>query len=166
MVSKTKQSTMGLLTDTYNYALRMHRECRESFPSRRLQRKPLVSDPGMHHGTCVTHVTWCVSGSLTRGGGKNVPGIPGACASRNVTYLVYPTLTVFFTFSILFMTQPPAFLIPTSLFYWKDRNPQSQQNTDVTWPASAVIAQTYYGDVIMGTMASQITSLVIVYSTV
>ena len=26
------------------------------FPHRRLQRKPLVSDPGMHHGTCVTHV--------------------------------------------------------------------------------------------------------------
>ena len=26
------------------------------FPRHRLQRKPLVSDPGMHHGTCVTHV--------------------------------------------------------------------------------------------------------------
>ena len=25
-------------------------------PRRRRQRKPLVSDPGMHHGTCVTHV--------------------------------------------------------------------------------------------------------------
>ena len=25
------------------------------FPTRRLQRKPPVSDPGMHHGTCVTH---------------------------------------------------------------------------------------------------------------
>ena len=23
-----------------------------------------VSDPGMHHGTCVTHVPWCMSGSL------------------------------------------------------------------------------------------------------
>ena len=50
------------------------------FPHRRLQRKPLVSDPGMHHGTCVTHVPWCMSWSLTRGGGENVPGIPGACA--------------------------------------------------------------------------------------
>ena len=49
------------------------------FPRRRLQRKPLVSDPGMHHGTCVTHVPWCMSGSLTRGGEENVPGIPGAC---------------------------------------------------------------------------------------
>ena len=50
------------------------------FPRHRLQGKPLVSDPGMHHGTCVTHVPWCMSGSLTRGGWENVPGIPGACA--------------------------------------------------------------------------------------
>ena len=35
----------------------------------------------MHHGTCVTHVPWCMSGSLTHVGGENVPGIPGACAS-------------------------------------------------------------------------------------
>ena len=50
------------------------------FPRRRFQRKPLVSDPGMHHGTCVTHVPWCMSGSLTCGDGENVPSIPGACA--------------------------------------------------------------------------------------
>ena len=46
----------------------------------RLQRKPLVSDPGMHNGTCVTHVPWCMSRSFTRNCGENVPGIPGACA--------------------------------------------------------------------------------------
>ena len=44
---------------------------------------PRVSDPGMHHGTCVTHVTWCLPGSLTCGflwsrWRENVPGIPGA----------------------------------------------------------------------------------------
>ena len=50
------------------------------FARRRFQRKPLVSDPGMHHGTCVTHVPWCMPGSLTCGDGENVPGIPGACA--------------------------------------------------------------------------------------
>ena len=50
------------------------------FSRRRFQRKPLVSDPGMHHDTCVTHVPWCMSGSLTCSGGENVPGIPGACA--------------------------------------------------------------------------------------
>ena len=54
---------------------------------------PRVNDPDMHHGTCVTHVPWCMPGSLTSGfsfevgGGKNVPGIPGACATRNFTYL-------------------------------------------------------------------------------
>ena len=51
-------------------------------------RKPLVCDPGMHHGTCVTPVPWCMSGSLTHNGGENVPGIPGACTIRNFTYLV------------------------------------------------------------------------------
>ena len=56
------------------------RNAGDVFPRRRFQRKPLVSDPGMHHGTCVTHVPWCMSGSLTCGDGENVPGIPGACA--------------------------------------------------------------------------------------
>ena len=65
----------------------MRRECRERFPRHRLQRKPLVSDPDMHHGTCVTHVPWCMSVSLNAVVGENVPGIPGACATRNFTYL-------------------------------------------------------------------------------
>ena len=54
------------------------------FPRHRFKRKPLVSDPGMHHGTCVTHVPWYMSGSLTCGDGENVPGIPGACAPANL----------------------------------------------------------------------------------
>ena len=66
----------------------MRREYRERFPRHRLQRKPLVSDPGMHHSTCVT-------GSLTRSGGKNVPGIPSACATRNFTYLVRGPCSIF-----------------------------------------------------------------------
>ena len=51
-------------------------------------------DPDMHHGTCVTHVPWCMPGSLTCGflwnrrRGRNVPGIPGACAICNIRYLV------------------------------------------------------------------------------
>ena len=73
-----------LLPDTQNCWLRMRRECRERFPRHQLQRKPPVSDPGMHHDTCVTHVPWCRSGSLTRGGGENVAG---ACATRNFTDL-------------------------------------------------------------------------------
>ena len=46
------------------------------FPRRRFQRKPIVSDPGMHHGTCVTHVPWCMSGSLTCGDGETFPAFP------------------------------------------------------------------------------------------
>ena len=34
----------------------MHRECRERFLR--------VSVPDMHHGTCVTRVPWCISGSI------------------------------------------------------------------------------------------------------
>ena len=54
---------------------------------------PRVSDPDMSHGTCVTHVPWCMPGSLTSGflyvgGGQNIPGIPGTSATNNLTYLV------------------------------------------------------------------------------
>ena len=54
---------------------------------------PWISDPDMNHGTCVTRVPWCMSGSLTSGflwrrwRKKNVPRILGACATRNYTYL-------------------------------------------------------------------------------
>ena len=58
------------------------------FPAADFQGNGLVSYPGMHHGTCVTHVPWCMSGSLTYGDEENVPGIPGACANRNIMYLV------------------------------------------------------------------------------
>ena len=52
-----------------------------------------VSNPDMHHGTCVTHVPWCMPGSLTSGSlwsrwWGNVPVIPDACATRNFTHLV------------------------------------------------------------------------------
>ena len=62
--------------------------CRGGIPRHPLEMNPTVSDPGMHYGTCVTHVPWCMSGSLTRGGGGSVPGIPGACTTRNFTHLV------------------------------------------------------------------------------
>ena len=43
---------------------------------------PRVSNPDMHHGTCLTHVPWCMPGSLTRGflwiprRGKTFPAFP------------------------------------------------------------------------------------------
>ena len=63
-------------------------ECWECFPCHRLQSKPQVSDLGMHHGTCVMHVPWCMSGLLTCGGWENIPSISAACATPNYTYLV------------------------------------------------------------------------------
>ena len=80
---------MGLLPDKVSQycGLRMCPEYQECFPWHWLQRKPLVSDPGMHHGTCITDVPWCILGSLTHDGGENVHGVPGACATRSFTYL-------------------------------------------------------------------------------
>ena len=48
---------------------------------------PRVSDPDMHHGTCVTHVPWCMLGSLTSGflwswrRGKTFPAFPAHAQS-------------------------------------------------------------------------------------
>ena len=60
---------------------------------------PQVSYPDIHHGTCITHVPWCMPGSLTSGflwswWRENVPGFPGACATHNFTYLVRGPLGV------------------------------------------------------------------------
>ena len=66
------------------------------FPLYRHQRKPLVIDPGMYHGTCVTHVPWCMSGSLTRG--ENVPSIPGAC--RNPQFNVSSERPMWWTLTL------------------------------------------------------------------
>ena len=44
--------------------------------------RPPVSDPDMHHSTCMTHVPWCMLGSLTNGflwsrsRGKTFPAFP------------------------------------------------------------------------------------------
>ena len=44
---------------------------------------PQVSDPDMHHGTCVMHVPWCMPGWLTSGflwnrrQGETFPAFPG-----------------------------------------------------------------------------------------
>ena len=43
------------------------------FTRHRFQREPLVSDPCMHHGTCVMHVPWCMLGSITLVAGKTFP---------------------------------------------------------------------------------------------
>ena len=57
-----QQPKRGPLARYLNLRVAHTRECRERFyPLAR------VSDPDMHHGTCVTHMPWCMSGSLTSG---------------------------------------------------------------------------------------------------
>ena len=96
-------------------------------PHHRFQRKPPVSDPSMHHGTCVAHVQWCMSGSLTRSGGENVPGIPAECTTREFRYLaralgdIYVWLCLLISQVIVFFTD---FL---SCFMWDiQRSAQSR----------------------------------------
>ena len=79
--------TIGLLLRRQNCGLSMRREYRERFLRHRIYRRPLISDPSMHHGTCVTHMPCFMSGSITRGGRENVPGSPGACETYNITYV-------------------------------------------------------------------------------
>ena len=51
---------------------------------------PRESDPDMHHGTCVTHVPWCMPGSLTSGflwnrrRGKTFPTFPAHAEPANL----------------------------------------------------------------------------------
>ena len=52
----------GLLPDAPNRELRMHRECRELFPRHRG-----LTIPACATARAVTHVPWCLPGSLTHG---------------------------------------------------------------------------------------------------
>ena len=52
----------GPLARYVNCGLRLRRECWECLPSHRV-----FAIPDMHHGTCVTHVSWFMPGSLTSG---------------------------------------------------------------------------------------------------
>ena len=80
--------TMSLLPNTQNCLLRMHRECRKRFPRH----------GGLAIPTCIRAPAWrtcpdvCwdryLAVSFAVGGGENIPVIPGACATRNFTYLV------------------------------------------------------------------------------
>ena len=56
VVDSYNLASISLLPNTQNCGLRMRRECQERLPRQRLQKKPLVSDPGMHHARAVMHV--------------------------------------------------------------------------------------------------------------
>ena len=79
---------MGLLPDTQKLRVMQVPGMSETFSPPPTSKKPLVIDPGMNHDKGVTHVPWCMSGSLPRGGGENVPGIPVACTTRSLAHLV------------------------------------------------------------------------------
>ena len=73
---------MGLLPDTLTWGSRRRRECRERFPRHR----------GLAIPTCITARAWrscrdacrdrLLADSIQVGDGENVPGIPGARATR------------------------------------------------------------------------------------
>ena len=100
---------------------------------------PRVSDPDMHHGTCATHVPWCMPGSLTSGllwirpREGNVPGIPGACATRNFTYLVGgPWLQMAWrqVTRLLAVTEVPSAPLSDLELWWQWPNIREQWNFD------------------------------------
>ena len=74
----------------------MRREYRERFSCHQLQSKQHVSDPGMHHDTCVTHVPWCMSGSLTCGCGKTFPASRCMCNPQYHLSGKGPIVIIFF----------------------------------------------------------------------
>ena len=77
---------MGLLPDTQNCGLRMHRECRERFPRHRG-----LTIPACTTTRAVTHVPLGHAGIANPRFPRwreNVPRIPSACSTHNFTYLV------------------------------------------------------------------------------
>ena len=81
---------------TYKYNLKIHiidNDILNLVKASWYQLLYLTRSPWASYQIAVTHVPWCMPGLLTSdsfevGGGENVPGIPGACATRNFTYLV------------------------------------------------------------------------------
>ena len=86
------------------------------FPHHRFQRKSLVSDPGMHHGTCVTHVSWCMSGSLTCGDGKTFPAFP-AHAHQQFCVSGKTPVVRYFTFDFALVPGESYAISPAVLWY-------------------------------------------------
>ena len=78
---------LGLLPDTWSCGLPMCRERRERIPCHRLQSKPLLSDPGVHHDTCVTHDVMHVGIANLRWRGKRSRH-SRRYTTRNFLYLV------------------------------------------------------------------------------
>ena len=137
----------------------MRRECRERFSRRRG-----LATPDMHHSTCVTHVPWCMPGSLTSGllwsrwRGKRSRH---SRRMRNPQFFVSSERPVKRPLnSVVSQDRWPFTTVSINMILQKP----SQGNYDIHAPFIRLLQ--HCSDVIMTPMASQITSLAIVYLTV
>ena len=143
---------------------------------------PPFSDPDMHHGTCVTHVPWCMPGSLTSGwfhlksvAGKTFPAFPAHAqpAISHVWQEVYATdkwcRTGSYPKRYEISERESSHLSTVHAWSWHQIcthysfGGRHARRFVVIFKATLTVN---YSDVIMGAMESQITSLTIVYSTV
>ena len=59
--------TLSSFVQWASYQIRKSAGCACAWNAGNVFPAPQVSDPDMHHGTCVTHVPWCIPESLTSG---------------------------------------------------------------------------------------------------
>ena len=78
---------MGLLPGTWNCGLRMRRECRERFLRHSRLAIPTCITARASRTRCDAYRDRYIGVSIAVGGGENVRDIPGACVTRNFTYL-------------------------------------------------------------------------------
>ena len=119
--------------------LRLRLAC---FHRHRLQRKPLVSDPGMHDGTCVTHVPWCMTGSVTHGCGKTFPAFQVHAQSAILRIWQEAHLQSFDSYpvSMDFNINKNAFLIWLhNLILWTSGNPQPVISHQWSWLTCVIL---------------------------
>ena len=85
---------------------------------------PRISDPDMHYGTCV-HDT-CrdrkLAVSVEVGGGENVSGMPGACATGDFTCLVRGPCRILRLISKATLQCPQVIFTPISQSYTRTRH--------------------------------------------
>ena len=89
MMISSLSSCMGLLPDTQNCGVCMRRECRVHFPRLRgLAILTRITTRALRtcRDACRDRQ---IAVSFKVGGGENVPGIPGACATHTFPYLVH-----------------------------------------------------------------------------
>ena len=111
----------------------MRRECQERFVRHRLQKKLLVSAPGMHHGTYMTHVPLCMSRSLTSGGGETFPAFPAH--AQPAILRIWPIVWVgsVCVFIWLYRLLQIKVLLPWSLSFWLFNLHGVQRFQDSLW---------------------------------